>query len=139
MLVSENASDCYHYMLRFVPLLESYFNGLLIVEQLIYCKENFLTYQNKTYQSIYQSILTTSQIGFDIALTNVEAKLKQRSDNAVSTLKQGSNDVVQSSLNVVSNLDTDVVSTLCKVENPTSDFASVSTSDQRYIIVDSQR
>ena len=34
---------------------------------------------------------------------------------------------------------TDVVSTLYNVENPTSDFVSFSTSDQRYFNVDPQR
>ena len=42
------------------------------------------------------------------------------------------NDVVQSWFNVVSTLDTNVVSMLCNLENPTSDFVSFSTSDQRY-------
>ena len=35
--------------------------------------------------------------------------------------------------------DADVASTLCNVENPTSDFVSFSTSDQRYFNVDPQR
>ena len=34
---------------------------------------------------------------------------------------------------------TDVVSTLDNVENPTSDFVSFSTSDQRYFNVDPER
>ena len=38
----------------------------------------FLIYQNKTNQYIYKSTLITCPIGFDIALTNVEATLKQR-------------------------------------------------------------
>ena len=49
-------------------------------------------------------------IGFDIAFTKVENTLKQRRDK--------------------------VVSTLYNVENPTSDFVSFSTSDQRYFNVD---
>ena len=42
-----------------------------------------------------KSILFTSQIGFDIALTDVEATLKQRWDNVISTLKHRWNDIVQ--------------------------------------------
>ena len=45
----------------------------------------------------------------------------------------------QRCLYVVSTSDTDVVSTLCNVENSTSDFVSFSTSDQRYFNVDPQR
>ena len=45
----------------------------------------------------------------------------------------------QRCFNVASTSRTDVVSTLCKVENPTSDFVSFSTSDQRYFNVDPQR
>ena len=40
---------------------------------------------------------------------------------------------------VVSVSGTDVVSTLCNIENPMSDFVSFSTSDQRYFNVDPQR
>ena len=82
----------------------------------------------------------TSQIGFDIALTNVEATLKQSWDNIISTLKQhcatlknGDIDVAQSWFNVVSTLDTDDVSMLRNVENPISDFVLFSTSNQRYL------
>ena len=67
--------------------------------------------------------------------------LKQHWDNVISTLKQRWNDVVQlwksyidnvqRWFNVVSTFYTDVVSTLCNVENPTSNFLSFSTSDQR--------
>ena len=64
---------------------------------------------------------------FDIALTNVEVRLKQCQDN-----------VVQRFFNVVSTLETDVVAKLCKIENPTSDFVSFSTSDERYFKVDPQ-
>ena len=45
----------------------------------------------------------------------------------------------QRCFSVVSTLYTDVVSTLCNVENPTSDFVSFSTSDQCYFNVDPQR
>ena len=41
--------------------------------------------------------------------------------------------------NVVSMSDTDIVSTLYNVENPTPDFVSLSTSDQRYFNGDPQR
>ena len=44
--------------------------------------------------------------------------------------------VVQRSFDVVSTLGFDVVSTLCNVEKPTSDFVSISTLDQRYFNVD---
>ena len=44
----------------------------------------------------------------------------------------------QRCFNVVSTSDTDVVSMLCNVENPTSDFVSFSTSDPRYFNVDPQ-
>ena len=42
-------------------------------------------------------------------------------------------DVVQPWFNVVLTLDTDIVSMLCNVENPALDFASFSTTDQRYL------
>ena len=32
LLVSENDSDCYYYLLQYVQLLKSYLNGLLVVE-----------------------------------------------------------------------------------------------------------
>ena len=44
----------------------------------------------------------------------------------------------QCCFNVVSMSDTDVLSTLCNVENPASDFVSFSTSDQPYFNIDSQ-
>ena len=55
------------------------------------------------------------------------------------TLIQRCGNVMQRCFDVVSTSGTDVVSTLCKVENPTSDFVSFSTSDQRYFKVDPQR
>ena len=70
---------------------------------------------------ITQSTIITSLIGFNIGLTNVDTRLKQRC------------------INVVSTSGTDVVSTLCNVENPTLDFVSFSMSDQRYFSVDPQR
>ena len=72
------------------------------------------------YSTISQSTTITSAIGFNIALTNVDARLKQRCINVIRTF-----------CNVVSTSGTDVVSTFCNVENPTSDFVSFSTSDQR--------
>ena len=70
---------------------------------------------------ITQSTIITSPIGFNIGLTNVDTRLKQRC------------------FDVVSMSDTDVVSTLCNAEDLTSDFVSFSTSDQRYFNVDPQR
>ena len=74
------------------------------------------------YLQIYKSVLITSLTGFDIAFTNVEDTLKQRRNNIGSTL-------FQSCFNVVSTSGTNVVSTLCNVESPTSDFVSFSTSN----------
>ena len=64
---------------------------------------------------------------FNIVLTNVDTRLKQRCINVVPTLCN----VVLPLCNVVSTSGTDVVSTLCNVENLTLDFVSFSTSDQR--------
>ena len=47
--------------------------------------------------------------------------------------------IYQRYFNIVSTSHTDVVSTLCNVENPPSDFVSFSRSDQRYSNVDPQR
>ena len=54
------------------------------------------------------------------------------------TLYQHCTNVVQRCFDVVSTSGTDVVSTLCDVENPTSDFVSFSTLGQRYFNVDPQ-
>ena len=77
--------------------MENYFKDLLIVKELIYCKENLLIYQNKTFcnQSFCKSSLFTSQISFKIALTDVKATLKQHWYNVISTLKQRWNDIEQ--------------------------------------------
>ena len=48
-------------------------------------------------------------------------------------------DAAEGCFNVVLTSGTDVVSTLCNVENPTSDLVSFSTSDQCYLKVDPQR
>ena len=58
-----------------------------------------------------------------------------RQNNVDTTCK----DVVQRCFDVFSTSGTDVVSTLCNVENPTSDFVLFSMSDQRYFNVDPQR
>ena len=85
---SEYASNCYHCVLQFVLLLQRY-NGLFTVEQLKYCKEYFLIYQNQTYQSFFKSMLITSQIDFNVALTNAEATLvKATLRQFISTLKE---------------------------------------------------
>ena len=86
-------------------------------------------------------MLFTSQIGFVIALTDVEATLKQRWDNVTSalnnveTMGKGCIEVVQ----CFSTLDTDVLSTRQYEGNSTSDFVPFSASDQRYFKVDLQR
>ena len=102
--------------------------------------------QNLTYQSFLKSILFTSQICFNIALTNIEATLKQRWDYATSTLKKFCAllksrciDIVQRWFNVISTSDTDDLSTWYKVGNSMPDFVLFSTSHQRYFKVDSQR
>ena len=65
-----------------------------------------------------------SPTGFDLVLT---------------TLRQRCSNVVKRCFEVVSKSGSDVESTVCNVENPTSDFASFSTSDQRYFNADLQR
>ena len=60
--------------------------------------------------TITQSTIITSPIGFNIGLTNVNTRLKQRCFDVVSG-----------------------------TEYRTSDFVSFSTSDQRYFNVDPQR
>ena len=87
--------------------------------------------------TITQSTIITSPIGFNIGLTNVDARLKQRCINVVPTLCNVVSTLCNS-FNVVSTSSTDVVSTLRNVKNPTSDFVSFSTSDQRYFNVDPQ-
>ena len=70
-------------------------------------------------------------MGFDIALANDEATLKQ----CCPTL----HNVVQRCFDVFSMSGTEIVSTLCNDENPTLDFVSFSTSDQHYFNIDPQR
>ena len=52
---------------------------------MIYSKKCLLIYQNKNYSSICKSIITSS-IGFNLALTNLDARLKQRCINVLLTL-----------------------------------------------------
>ena len=47
--------------------------------------------------------------------------------------------VMKRYFDVVSTSDTEVVLKLCNVENPTSDFVSLPTSDQSYFNVDPKR
>ena len=71
---------------------------------------------------IYKSLLIPSPTDFDIAFTNIEDTLKQRQDKVISTFFQRCFNVGhQRCINV---------------ENLTSDFASFSTSNQRYFNVD---
>ena len=76
------------------------FHISLVVELLIYSKKCFLIQQNKNYSCICKSIIITSPIGFNIVLTNVDARLKQRCINVVPTLCN----VVSTLCNVVSTL-----------------------------------
>ena len=70
------------------------------VSQQLNCKKCFLIQKNKNYSCICKSIIITSPIGFNIALTNVDARLKQRCINVVPTLCN----VVSTLCNVVSTL-----------------------------------
>ena len=79
-------------------------------------------------------MIITSPTGFNIAFTNVDSRLKQRCINVEPTLCN----VLSTLCDVVSTSGTDVVSTLCKIENLMSDFVSYSTSDQRYFNADPQ-
>ena len=104
------------------------FDISLVVELLIYSKKCFLIQQNKNYSSICKSIIITSPIGFNITLTNVDARLKQRCINVVPTLCN----VVSMLCNVVLTLFQRRALTLYQrcatVENPTLDFVSFSSS-----------
>ena len=93
----------------------------IIAKLLKFCENVFVRTLNTGRLQI------TSQIVFDIALTNVEVTLKQSCIN-----------VVQLYFDVVLTSNTNVVSTLCKVENPTSDVVLYSMSDQGYFNVDPQ-
>ena len=122
--------------------VRKFFGISLVVEWLIYSKKSIFSFSRiKTisefnmYSTISQSTIITSPIGFNIALTNVEARLKQRCINVVPTLCN----VVWTLCNVVSTSGIGVVSTLRNVENPTSDFVSFSKLGRRYFDVDPQR
>ena len=77
------------------------------------------------------TIVMSSSIGFDMALINVEATLKN-----VETISHQRCNSIEKKL---SNVEKTVVLILCNVENPTSDFVSLSTSNQRYYNVCLQR
>ena len=70
------------------------FDILLVVELLIYSKKYFLIQQNKSYSSIYKSIIITSLIGFNIALqqystiASIQLTSKLRCNNLDKTLYQ---------------------------------------------------
>ena len=66
--------------------VKNVFDISLVVELLIYRKECSPIYQNKNYSSICKSMVITSLTGFNIALTNVDARLKQRCINLLPTL-----------------------------------------------------
>ena len=71
-----------------------------VVELLIYNKKFFLIQQNKNYSSICEFIIIRSPTGFNIALTNVDARIKQRCINVVPTLCN----VVSTLRNIVSTI-----------------------------------
>ena len=58
--------------------VRNFFDILLVVELLIYSKKYFLILQNISCSSTYKSIIIVSPTGFNIALINVDAALKQR-------------------------------------------------------------
>ena len=80
--------------------VRKFFDISLVAELLIYIKKCLLIQQNKNYSSIGKSIIITNPIGFNIALTTVSARLKQRCINFVPTLCN----VVSTLHNVVSTL-----------------------------------
>ena len=88
------------------------FDILLVFEFLIYSKKYFLIQKNKNYSSICNSIIITSPTGFNIALTKVDARLKQRSINVVPTFSY----VVSTLCNVVSTSGTDVYRRCAKLK-----------------------
>ena len=56
------------------------------VSQQLNCKKCFLIQKNKNYSCICKSIIITSPIRFNIVLTNIDARLKQRFIKVVATL-----------------------------------------------------
>ena len=65
--------------------VRKFFDISLVVE-LLHSKKCFLIQQNKNYSRICKLIIITNPIGFNIALTNVDARLKQCCINVVLTL-----------------------------------------------------
>ena len=73
--------------------VRTFFDIWLVVEFLIYSKKNVFSvsrvktiYVFNMYSTISQSTIITSPIGFNIALFNVDARLKQRCIYVVPTL-----------------------------------------------------
>ena len=125
------------YVTIVTATVRKFFDISLVVQLLIYSKKSFLIYKNKNCSCICKSIIITSSTEFNIALTNVEARLKQHCINVVPTLCNRF-DVEQWCFDFFSTSGTAVVSTLRNVENPTSDFVLFSTSDPCYFNVDPQ-
>ena len=86
--------------IRICTTVRKIFDILLVAELLIYCKKCFLIQQNKNYSSICKFIIISSPTGFNIALTNVDARLKQRCINVVPTLCN----VVSTLCNIISTI-----------------------------------
>ena len=107
---------------------------LFVVEQLMCWKEIFLIQQKETYQSICKSIFITTQNGFEI-----KNKVEIMSYKCQNNFELNFCNIVQRCFNFVSKSNSDVISIVCKIENPTSNFVSFSTTDQRYFNVDLQR
>ena len=107
-------NSCYQCVLQHLQLW--------VVELVTYCKKYCLIKKNKNYWSIYKSI-SESPIG---------------SNKVSTTLMLRRTMLIQRCINVAQRFF-DVVSTLCNVEKPLSDFVSFATSDQRYFNVDTQR
>ena len=61
--------------------VRKFFDISLVVEWLIYSKKCCLIQQNKNYSCICKSIIIISPTGFNVALKNVNARLKQRCIN----------------------------------------------------------
>ena len=106
----------------------------------------YLTLVTKGYYNICFVNSWSSNIFIINLLTNpysivllVSIQFQQRWDYVKTVLIQRCITVLQHCFDAVSTSGSDVASTLCNIKNPTSDFASVSTSDHRYFNVDLQR
>ena len=85
---------CHHFYchcaLQYVSLLENFFDILLIVSLLVvkkYIVKNIFSFRRiKTIHLFTKPIIITSPIGFNIALNNINATLKQRWYNVASRL-----------------------------------------------------